>query len=333
MAEAVRGIDPSPRLYGIPPHNKQLVRLMTRELNEVGLAAGSMCVVSGALEGIDRVMAEHLRPGDRVAVEDPGFTGILDLLTARGLSLVPVAMDDQGMLPQSLHDALRCGARALVVTPRVQSPTGAALTANRAAELRRELAAEPNLLIVHDDHARLITDSPLHCLHMPKCERWAYVHSFSKALNPDLRLAVITGDDTTMSRVSHRMLATERWVSHILQQIALRLLSDQTVRRSLIGATATYDTRRRALLDELAERGIDAHGESGFNVWVRVREETATVQGLASAGWAVSPGERYRLRSGPGIRVTASRLHPNVAVRFAASLAAVLHPTPATASA
>jgi DNA-binding transcriptional MocR family regulator len=78
------------------------------------------------------------------------------------------------------------------------------------------------------------------------------------------------------------------------------------------------------LIEALAAHGIAAHGRSGFNVWIPVRQETATVQALAERGWGVSAGERFRLRSAPAIRITVSALLPEEAQRLAADLAAVL---------
>src|SRR5205809_531347 len=84
-------------------------------------------IVSGAMDGLERVLREHLRAGDRVIVEDPCFTGILDLLNALSLVPVPVPVDDDGLEPAGLREALRGTAGALIVTPRAQNPTGAAL--------------------------------------------------------------------------------------------------------------------------------------------------------------------------------------------------------------
>ncbi len=87
------------------------------------------CIVSGALDGIERVIDVHLRPGDRVAVENPGYAALFDLLRARGLALEPVAVDERGMRPEELQGALARGASAAMITPRGQNPTGAALDA------------------------------------------------------------------------------------------------------------------------------------------------------------------------------------------------------------
>ncbi len=324
MGPALRRIDPSACLYGESPHHPELVRLLRRELAAAGVAAGELCVTNGAMDGIGRVLAEHLRAGDRVAVEDPGFTGHLDLVLSRGLVLLPVEIDDEGMLPGALERACAQGAAAVLVTPRAQSPTGAALTAERATELRRVLRRFPDALIVEDDHANRIAGAPLHCLHDGARARWAHLHSFSKPINPDLRMAVLTGDRETTARIQDRMLVEERWVSTLLQRLVYALLSDATVRKRLRHAERTYAQRRRALLSALAAAGFTARGASGYNVWLPVAEETPAVQALAAAGWSVSAGERFRLRSPPGIRITASTLEPAEAARFAGDLASCL---------
>ena len=92
--------------------------------------------------------ARCVRPGDRVAVEDPGFGNIHNLVISHGLSLAPVSIDDEGMLPDALWQACEDGAKALIVTPRAQNPTGAALSAARAVALRTVLRRYPGVLVI-----------------------------------------------------------------------------------------------------------------------------------------------------------------------------------------
>jgi DNA-binding transcriptional MocR family regulator len=267
------------------------------------------------MDGIERVLREHLRAGDRVVVEDPCFTGILDLLNALSLLPVPVAVDDEGLLPAELKRVVR-SAQALIVTPRAQNPTGAALTPPRARALRTILAARPDLLVVEDDHAGALAGAPYVSLLDRSRERWAVVRSVSKSLGPDLRVALLAADPATHARVEGRQTLGVRWVSHILQKVVVALWKDRAPAR----AGKIYGERRAALLRELRERGIHAHGASGLNVWIPVREESATIQALQRAGWAVQAGERYRLASPPAIRVTIAALEPADASRFAKDL-------------
>jgi len=139
-----------------------------------------------------------------------------------------------------------------------------------------------------------------------------------------LRLAVIAGDALTISRVTGRQRLGAGWVSHILQQVVAELLEDEATLELVERARGEYATRRAALIDALARHGISARGRSGLNVWIPVAEESATVQALMATGWAVAAGERFRLESGPAVRVTIAALRRDMAVEFAAALAGAL---------
>ena len=130
----------------------ELIRLASKDLGRDGIPVAHLAVMGGALDGIERVLQSHLRPGDTVAVEDPGYTAVLDLIGALGLVPRPVALDDSGPLPGELDRALRSGAQAFILTPRAQNPTGAAVDAARARQLRQGRWL-PNALVIEDDHA------------------------------------------------------------------------------------------------------------------------------------------------------------------------------------
>ena len=314
-------LDLEQRLYGDELNDPRLIELAREQFRADRIDATHVSVVSGALDGIERVLREHLRAGDRVVVEDPCFTGILDLINALSLIAVPVPVDDEGLLPAPLRGAIR-SASAVIVTSRAQNPTGAALSPRRARELRTILAARRELLVIEDDHAGAVAGAPYLSLLDKSRDRWAVVRSVSKSLGPDLRVALLASDAQTHARVEGRQTLGVRWVSHILQRLVVALWRDRAPAR----AGRTYAIRRTALLRELAARGIPAHGASGLNVWIPVAEESATVQALLHAGWAVKAGERYRIASRPAIRVTIASLEPADAARFAEDLADALAP-------
>ena len=297
-----------PLLYGEPPMSPGLVAYTRAALAADGIPAEHLAVTSGALDGIERALVAHLRPGDRVAVEDPGWANLLDLLAALGLSAESVRVDDEGPLIADLARALDRGVRAVVVTTRAQNPTGAALSADRADALRDLLADRADdLLLVEDDHCAGISGAPLHAL-AGSTGHWAFVRSVSKAYGPDLRVAVLAGDHRTVERVHGRLRLGPGWVSHLLQDLAVSLWSDDAVTQLIGKAEARYTGNRDRLCAALADRGISSCGRSGLNVWVPVPDETVAITRLLNLGWAAAPGTRFRIRTGPGIRITIADL-------------------------
>ncbi|MEB4211881.1 aminotransferase class I/II-fold pyridoxal phosphate-dependent enzyme [Mycobacterium sp. 94-17] len=315
-----------PVLYGEPALSPELEEFARSALAADGVPADHLAVTSGALDGIERALSAHLRPGDRVAVEDPGWANLLDLLAALGLSAEPVRVDDDGPLTGDLAKALDGGVRALVLTNRAQNPTGAALSADRAESLRGLLARRADdLLLVEDDHCADISGVSLHSL-AGRTAKWAFVRSASKAYGPDLRVAVLAGDRRTVERVHGRLRLGPGWVSHVLQRLAAGLWSDRAAADLVATAERHYAAGRQRLCGALAERGLAAHGRSGLNVWVPVPDEAVAVSRLLGAGWAAAPGSRFRMNTPPGIRITISDLAPGETDPLADAVAAAVHP-------
>jgi DNA-binding transcriptional MocR family regulator len=320
LARGLRSVDSRPSLYGVRANLPELVEVIRRQLHDDGIARDRVAVVSGALDGIERVLVASCRPGDSVIVEDPCFPRVLDLARALGFQLVPVTVDDRGVQPDALERALKASVRAALLTPRAQNPTGGYVDSGRARELRRVLDRYPQLLVIEDDYAGPVAGAPIETL-TAKRARWAHVRSFSKVLGPDLRVAFVAGDEATLARVEARQRFGTGWVSNILQRIGLELLTDRSAARLLARAEKTYTVRRRAMLHALAACGIKAFGRSGLNVWVPVTEEISVVRALFDAGWAVSAGERFRIDSPPGIRITISTLKEAEAEAVASCIA------------
>jgi DNA-binding transcriptional MocR family regulator len=291
----------------------------------VPMGGAAITVTSGTLDAMERLLTVHLHPGDTVAIEDPGWANLIDLLAVLDLRPVAVAVDDDGPLPDALDDALTGGARAAIVTTRAQNPTGATISAGRAAELRAVLARHPEILLVEDDHAAELAGVPLHSLGAVT-RAWAYVRSPSKPFGPDLRVAVLAGDDVTIARVVGRMRIGTGWVSTLLQRLLLRLWRDPDVEAAVAAAAASYAHRRLGLRDALLARGLRAQGTTGINTWVRVPDETRTVGGLRDAGYAVAPGSLFRIGAPPGIRITVSPLTAADLDPLADAIAAAAHP-------
>ena len=321
LTRHVRALEVERIIYGSRADDPDLIDLARAELARDGVPAERLTVVGGAMDGLERVLQAHLRPGDRVAVEDPGYPGNLDLLPALGLVAIPMRVDDSGPVPDQVEAVLEAGVEALILTPRAQNPFGAALDAERAARLREVLERHQQVLLIEDDHAAGIAGAPSLSLCADTRPHWALVRSVSTGFGPDLRLAVLCGDATTIARVEGRRLLGTGWVSHILQRLVVSVWTDPATAALLEVASRTYAERRQALVTALQDHGIAAHARSGINVWIPVNDEASAAAALLDAGWGVLTGERFRTRAARGIRVSVGSLQPDDARRLAGDLA------------
>jgi DNA-binding transcriptional MocR family regulator len=311
------------RMYAEAPVAPRLQRLAAEQLAADGIDTTSLMVTGGALDGIERVLATWLTPSDRVLVEDPGHAVTFDLIAAMGYTAVQVPVDDLGIRPAGLASALARGAGALLVTPRAQAATGAAWDTDRAAEIGAVLSRYPSLGVIEDDHAGAVAGVPAFSVSGGR-ERWVTVRSVSKSLGPDLRLAVLAGDEATVARVAGRQALGTGWVSYQLQELVADLWSDPSVARALRIAADVYAARGQALRSALRGHGIAASGRSGFSCWVPVPDEDGVASSLASAGWAVAPGQRFRIAAPPGVRISFATLDQADAASLAADVARAL---------
>ncbi|XIE77753.1 aminotransferase class I/II-fold pyridoxal phosphate-dependent enzyme [Streptomyces sp. SBR177] len=295
-----------------------------------GVPAERVSFAHGALDCIARLLSVELRPGDAVAVEDPGFHHLLDLVPALGLRMVPVAVDREGITPEALRTALKAGVRALVCTPRAQNPTGASFSPARRDALVALLREFPEVLVVEDDYTAEPAGPVAPTLAAAGLDRWAQVRTVSKRLGVDLRWAGVAGDPVTIARHDGRMLMTSGWVSHVLQETVADLLADPATARLVSVGEAAYAERRAALAGALGSYGIRGAEGTGMNLWVPVRDESAVVNGLRTQGWWVAAGARFRIAAPTGVRITTAVLAPADAERLAADFASVLGDAQAT---
>jgi DNA-binding transcriptional MocR family regulator len=327
LAPAIARIDLDARLRidGLESSDPELIALAARAFRADGIPGDAIAVTSGAFDAIERVLEAHLRSGDRVMIEDPAYASIRDLLLALGLEPVPVPVDELGPVPDRFEAVLAAGIEAIVLVPRAQNPFGSALDSRRQRDLRGLLERHQDVLLIEDDHAGVVSGAPPHTLVSRASSRWAVIRAVSKFLHPDLRLAVMAGDETTIARVEGRQALGPRWVSHILQALVVQLLRDPGFGRTAARARDAYAARRGALVAELSERGIAAHGRSGLNVWISVREEAPVLGALLERGWLALAGERFRIATPPGVRVTVAALREDEMPEIAEIIASVEH--------
>jgi DNA-binding transcriptional MocR family regulator len=286
-----------PVLYGEPVIDEGLARWaqewMAPDLSE---SPFRITVTSGAVDAVERLLAQALTRDDAVALEDPCFLASIHTVRLGGYRAVPVPVDAEGMTVEGLRAALAAGVRAVICTPRAQNPTGASLTARRAEELRAVLADHPYVLLIEDDHFSMLSQRRYESLIGPGHRRFALIRSVSKFLGPDMCLALAATDPDTAERLAMRLSPGTTWVSHLLQRLTLAQLTDSDAAARVAAAGAHYAERNEAFAARLREAGIAIATTEGLSLWVELpRPARLVAERLMRRGWLARTGDDFAL--------------------------------------
>jgi len=279
----------------------------------------TLTVVDGAMDAISRSLDVVLRYGDRVVVENPGFPPIFDLLEHYGVERLPVELDEHGIRPGSLAEALKLSPAAVVLQPRTHNPAGVSMTSERARELAgviRSMRTADATVVIEDDHSGGISTSPDVSLGSFLPDRVVHIRSFSKSHGPDLRIAAVGGPRDLIDRLVARRILGPGWTSRMLQTVLFDLLTDPTTIAGLDAARDTYRSRQQALTGALATHGVLVAVPDGINLWLPVGDERDAVVQLAAAGIRVAAGTPFVAGPGGGeldhVRVTVGHVRDDV---------------------
>ncbi|WP_251096378.1 PLP-dependent aminotransferase family protein [Streptomyces sp. Caat 7-52] len=269
--EAARAMPSAMFDYGDPRGSRTLREVLAGYLGRVRAAATDpedIVVCNGYAQGLG--LALHVLAGSgvrTVAFEDPGSPAtVRGTAAAAGLHTVPVPVDEHGI---DVHALAATDARAVVVTPAHQWPTGVALAPERRLALI-EWARNRDAFIIEDDYdAEFRYDrEPVGALQGLAPDRVLSLGTVSKSLAPALRIGwMICPPHLTEALAEHKNRSDRG--TPTLDQLALaRMIETGRFDRHLRRMRAAYATRRAALLAALAEHapGLPVTGlAAGFH--------------------------------------------------------------------
>ena len=291
--------------YGDPRGSAVLRRVVAGYLRRVRAAAADqerIIVSTGFAQGLSLVLRALAQAGHRcVAFEDPGYGSAENSETIRaagaaGLRVVHVPVDDLGIDVAAL---VASGARAVVVTPAHQSPTGVVLAARRRHALV-DWAYRNDAFIVEDDYDsefRYDTE-PVGVLQGIAPDRVLAIGTASKALAPAVRLGWVLAPASLAGAIAAEKRISDRGSSTLDQLALAALLESGRYDRHLRRMRAMYAGRRGVLIDTLARHapGVRLTGlAAGFHavahlpatageqaVMAAARERSVGLYGMAS---------------------------------------------------
>ncbi len=185
-------------------------------------------VTTGAQQAVNLAAQLLVRPGDRVAVETPSFSGTIDVIRSRGAQVQVVPVDGDGVDARALARLVAEGRPALVyLMPTFHNPTGALLSANRRRDLA-EMVAEHGVPLVEDN---ALENAPLDDERLPPIAAYAppgapvlTVGSFSKAAWSGLRVGWVRGPQSLISRLAEFKAMSDLGSPLFDQAVAARLV-------------------------------------------------------------------------------------------------------------
>jgi len=219
----------------------------------------------GALLALLTLLKDPLRP---VAVEALCYPGFRALASHTATPLVPVAMDEHGLIPDDL--AAQCARHRpalLYCTPNLHNPTTATIPLDRR-EAIAEIARKHDVIILEDDAYGKLASNDLSPLAVLAPERTYHIASLSKSLAPALRIAYVAcPDPRSAARLMGAVRATTSMASPLGAAIATRWIATGLANQSLAAIRAEADARRAIALCLLGQDGVQS-GPYAYHAWL-----------------------------------------------------------------
>ncbi|BEK99136.1 aminotransferase class I/II-fold pyridoxal phosphate-dependent enzyme [Nocardia seriolae] len=285
-------------------------------LRHRGLGAGSGTTVlatAGTSAAAGELAAALLRPGDVVAIEDPGYQRAAGAFRAAGLRPAPVPVDAEGLRVDLLPESTRM----VYCTPAHQFPLGARMPAARRVALV-EFARRTGALVVEDDYdGELRYDTaPLPLLATLAPDAVVHLGTTSKILTPTLGVGWLVADPRVTEAVLAHRERTGTSPAPAGQQVVAELARHGDLARHLRRLRREMPHRRALVVEELRGRGLEVRGDdAGSHVFVPL----ATPRTGGPRGGRRPRARRLPRRAGPSPRRPPPYLRPGPGLRRTAA--------------
>ncbi|HZC30454.1 MAG TPA: PLP-dependent aminotransferase family protein, partial [Gaiellaceae bacterium] len=305
-----------------------------------GVVPGRVVITSGSLQGFVFLAEQLVRQGTRVLVEAPTYDRPIRVLRRLGAEIVGVAMDDDGLMPDALEDALAAGdkpAAFLYTIATFQNPSGRTMALERRRRVA-ELAHEHDLLVLEDDPYGLVryegTALPT-IFELEGGERVAYASSFSKTIAPGVRVGYFVLPPDLAQQMEALAVSTYITPPFMTQATVHEFLGRGDFEPNLERVRGLLRGRRDAMLEALPEHmpggATWSRPEGGYFIWLDLEDDAPTVAAAEAAGVTFVPGTDFFADGGGkrSLRLALSFVSTDEIREGVARLAGVLAGAPA----
>jgi 2-aminoadipate transaminase len=268
-------------------------------MQRCGISAerSQLIITSGAQQAINLTVQVLVDPGEIILVEEPSFIGALGVFRNAGAEIVPVAMDDQGMIPSVLAEICEKNKKKgrniklLYTIPNFQNPSGITMAAARRAEIV-QIAEQYDFMILEDDaYGELSFD--LSAGETRPIKTWdengrvLYAGSFSKILSPGMRLGWLAAPEPLIERIDMAKQMLDVCPNPLNQAIVYQLYYNNFFEQHIPFLRKHYHMRCAEMLAALSrfmpEGVVWTKPNGGFYIWLTFPESFNTLKMLPMA--------------------------------------------------
>ena len=266
---------------GHPILRDQITEIMALE----GISAhpDDVIVTTGSQQALDLISRIFIDPGDVVLAEAPSYVGALGTFRQYQAKIVHIAMDDDGLIPESLREAIssvRASGRRikfLYTIPNFHNPAGVTLSLVRRREII-EIARQHEILIIEDNPYGLLgfNEEPYRAMRADDQENVIYLGSFSKTFAPGLRVGWAVAPHAVREKMVMASESTILCPSNFAQMAISRYFATQPWLDQIKNFRELYRERRDAMLEALDQHfpvsATWTKPRGGFYVWATLPE-------------------------------------------------------------
>lgn len=292
--------DPLELNYGVVRGDRAFLESLAGLLTEgygAPASADELCVTGGNSQVMDLISAIFAEPGDTVFVEEPSYFLAFKIFEDRGLNIVGIPMDDDGLRVDALEAALQQYQPKLLYTiPSFHNPGGQSTSGERRKRIV-ELAIEHDFYIMADEVYQLLyyheAPPPAYGT-MTDSGKILSMGSFSKILAPAMRLGWIQASDDLLQRVgAHGFVNSGGCINHISAHIAHQAIDSGLLAEHIRTLQETFRRRVDVMQESLEEHFADiatwTKPTGGYFFWLKLNDPIDTAE-LRAPAFAAQTG-------------------------------------------
>ncbi|MCB1218272.1 PLP-dependent aminotransferase family protein [bacterium] len=264
-----------------PQGYQPLVEHLEKEMALAGIpmaeGQNDIIITGGFQRALSLILDFIVRPGQKVAIESPSYSNLLNLLIAKHIDYLPVPVDNEGMDTEFLATAMARGeVCAVICTPDFHNPTGICMSRERREHLLR-LAMQHRVPILEDDQGRKLRyegeDNPP----LKSMDSGGYVihaSSYGMCFLPGLPIAWVTTPAAISEPLLDAKLAADRGDSYFLHVLMHNFIVKGHFDRHIRKSQREYKRRRDAMVETLSKHLPNECRyrvpQGGFNIWLEL---------------------------------------------------------------